>query len=129
MTVTDNIWNRAAIERGGSSPRTGDVALAALLRLHSQAMSSGLLHAVTDGLSPEEIEAALAGYRYFGLDDVAQIVESVASQAQIASDDELDTLEGEADFRYGEAVPQDAFLVGAFEARATQTPEEFAPIG
>jgi hypothetical protein len=63
MTPTEDIWNRAAMDDGGSTPRAGDVALAALLRLHSRAMSSGLLDAVMDGLDAEEIEAALAGYR------------------------------------------------------------------
>lgn len=128
MSTTDAIWNRAALEDGGSSPRAGDTALAALLRLHSKAMSSGLFDAVTNGLSADEIAAALAGYSYFALDEVASLVEFVGSQADTASEDELEALEAAADRRYAELVPQDATLVRAFKFKVTQVPDDFAHV-
>ena len=55
----------------------GDIALAALLSVHNLAMNGGLLHSV-ENHSQDQIERAIAGYRYFGLDDAAAVVESIA---------------------------------------------------
>jgi hypothetical protein len=125
----DAIWNRAAMERGGAEPRQGDAALASLLRLHNAAMSSGLLHAVTEGLTRGEFDAALNGYRYFGLAEAAVVAESVMTDAAHASDEELEALEGEADRRYGSVVPDDATLFRAFVTKLQADKEAFAPSG
>ena len=126
-SATWDIWNRAAMEGGGANPGPGDAALAALLRLHNEAMSSGLLHAVTEARTASQVDAALAGYRYFGLDDVASVVVSVRTEAANAAEDDLNHLEGEADSRYHALVPDDATLVAAFESKLATAPEAFAP--
>lgn len=125
--AADAVWNRAALDSGGAAPHEGDLALASLLRLHNETMSSGLLHAVTDRLTRGELDRALDGYRYFGLADVATVAESVLNDAFRASDDELDELEAEADRRYGAAVPDDSTLTRAFETTLRADPEAFAP--
>jgi hypothetical protein len=114
------------MERGGSNPGPGDMALASLLRLHNAAMSGGLLDALTSSLTPEELARALDGFQYFGLSQVAEIVGAVASQAAEASEDELDELEGEADRRYSAAVPSDSVLTDAFEVVFDAAPARFA---
>ncbi len=125
--LADEVWNRAAGNRGGPDAREGDRALASLLRLHNEAMSGGLLHAVTDGLTRGQFDRALDGYRYFGLGEVAVVAESVLNDAFHAADDELDELEAEADRRYSTVVPDDSTLVQAFEVRLAAAPESFAP--
>lgn len=123
----DLIWNRAATGGGGPEARDGDLALASLLRLHNETMSSGLLHAVTEGLTRGELDAALTGYRYFGLAQAEVVTESVLADAAHASDQQLDALEAEADRRYALVVSDDATLVQAFAAKLHEAPESFAP--
>src|SRR3546814_13999228 len=74
LACQDQIWNRAALEVGGTNPREGDKALASLLLLHGMAMNGGIDHAV-EVLTPLEFSAALAGFRYFGLVRIAELLE------------------------------------------------------
>lgn len=132
LSLADRVWNRAALDNGGPHPREGDVALADLLLLHGEAMNNGLLHAVTDALTEDELDRALAGYRYFGLDDLAALVASVRTDALHAGEDDPglgDRLEEEADRRYAAVVPDDETLARAFEAHFERSPESFAPLG
>lgn len=76
LSEADRVWNRAAMERGGEQPRQGGVALASLLFLHNLAMNGGLLDAI-ERLSRDEIDQAVSGFRYFGLNDAAEIVVSI----------------------------------------------------
>jgi hypothetical protein len=124
---SDEVWNRAAMHGGGPTAREGDQALASLLRLHNEAMSSGLLHAVTGGLTRGEFDRALDGYRYFGLGEAATVAESVLNDAFHAADDEQDELEADADRRYASVVPDDSTLVQAFRVKLAAAPESFAP--
>jgi hypothetical protein len=123
------IWNRAAMERGGQSPLVGDIALAALLRLHSRAMSGGLLDAVETLASATDFNAAVDGYRFFGLGAVATVIEDVRSQvtSEGYDDDAATALEADADLRYGELVVDDGVLFAAFQARLAADPEKFSP--
>lgn len=110
----------------------GDMALAALLSVHSLAMNGGLLHSV-ENHSQDQIERAIAGYRYFGLDDAAAVVESVARRfASIdldADDDAAERLEIDADESYAAAVPDDdATLAASFEQLYERRPEAFSPL-
>lgn len=119
------------MEEGGTSPRAGDRALADLLRFHNVSMNGGVLHGV--GVrSQHEVAAAVAGYRYFGLDGAADAVEWLVAEASgidLANDlDAAERLEVEADERYSSAVPTDDTLVRAFEHRYRDRPEEFAPV-
>ena len=66
LSPQDQIWNRACLESGGTSPRTGDQALAALLLSHGLVMNGDVVHAL-ECLSDSEIAAAIRGFEYFGL--------------------------------------------------------------
>jgi len=115
------IWNCAVLDAGGSNPGPGDTALAGLMRFHGLAMNGGIEHAF-EVLSTAEFDAAVAGFRYFDLAEVA----SVLTATRFARHDEsrLDELQK----RYDILVPADAVLVAAFEDRYRASPEGFAPI-
>ena len=116
------------MERGGNDPRPGDSALAALLRIHNIEMNGGLLHSV-EHHSEHELDEGVSGFRYFGLDSVAHVVECVRSERESTVDDgALDSLESDADGRYADVVPDDSTLVAAFEERFRSDPSAFAPV-
>lgn len=130
-TAEDQVWNRAAMEGGGPEARDGDRALAALLSIHSLAMNGGLLHSV-ESHDEEAIERAIEGFRYFGLVEAAEVVgwveQQVATTDLDGHPDAADELEGEADRRYGEAVPTDSTLDSRFKEVFADRPEVFAPL-
>ena len=107
------------MERGGIAPHLGDSALAALLSLHGMAMNGGLDHAV-DVLSAEQFHAAIDGFRYFGLIEMAVML----SHAISANDEELERLDTE----YGKLVPTDSTLGNAFEETFRVSPDAFSPL-
>ncbi len=75
-----DIWNRA-LDYDYDGPRAeGDRALHDLLMLDNVAQNGGLLHGV-GVLDQDELRTAVAGYRWFGLDTLADGIESVASEA------------------------------------------------
>ena len=78
MTSADLVWNRAALDSGGSNPRDGDQALAALLLAHGLVMNGGVRHACSS-LGPEELHAAVSGYRFFGFEEIATLLKRGAS--------------------------------------------------
>ena len=121
MSDADAVWNRACFAAPGDLDRIGDRALAAALRAHSELMSGGMDKAVCDSLTSEEVTAAVQGFRFLGLENLAAIFE----EAYTVREDEaqLDRLE-EA---YHALVPQDQVLVDAFEGFYRQHPREFAP--
>ena len=129
MDVADNIWNRAALESGGSAPGDGDKALAAALRLHSSAMSDGVLDAV-ENMTDEELDAAEAGYRWL---HVPAASEAIAAVRRAIAGGALETpqasaLELSADDHYDEAIEDDAALDNAFRARLRTDPDAFAAV-
>ncbi len=115
------VWNRAVLEAGGSAPRSGDTALAGLMRFHGLAMNGGIDHAL-DVLSATAVDAAIAGFRYFDLPEVASVL--AATRFARRSESQLEKLQQ----RYATLVPNDAALVAAFEKRYKDSPEEFAPL-
>ena len=130
MDLADTIWNRAALESGGSTPGEGDRALAAALLLHNSAMSGGLLDAV-ENLTDEELDAAEAGYRWL---HVPAASEAIASVRRAIADGALDdperasAIEMSADNHYDEAIENDAALDNAFRARLGTDPDAFAAV-
>ena len=128
---SDLIWNRACEEfdiRPGMPP--GDAALAALLLRHGMAMNGGLVHAC-EGLEADELARAVAGYRFFGLEEVADLVEDVARRAKDLDPDDTEAaeqLEEEANQRFFALVPDDETVARAFEAHLRDHPEAYAPI-
>ena len=119
LSIAHQIWNRAAMESGGSRAREGDRALSDLLLAHGMVMNGGMGHAL-DALSSDELAAAAKGYRFFGLNDVASLIENSIN----ATEDEVD----QADARYGTLIPSDQTLVDCFEALYDASPQDFAPI-
>lgn len=109
----------------------GDVALTAMLLLHGLAMNGGLLDAVA-GMPEDEVVRAVAGYRYFGLNDAAAVVEWVAQEVRHLDPQDSngeDELERQADHRYGAVVPNDSVLDQRFVHKYQEQPAAFAPVG
>lgn len=127
MDASDLIWNRAALNDGGSSPGVGDATLATALAFHGLAMSGGVLDAV-ERMSPD-VEHIEDAFRWLGLDGVSSLLASVRQDiaAGVLDDDDLaDGLERDADERYGVLLPSDAVLNAAFRARLKEAPDAFA---
>ena len=124
LTDADEVWNRAC-EGGGDSPRAGDRALAALLLFHGPAMNGGVLHAV-ECLSPDQLMAALAGYRHFGFESVAVLIGEAKKAIQLEQD--LDTFEAVFDKQYWAQFPDDGVLVKGFESDLRENPQEYSPL-
>jgi hypothetical protein len=128
----DLVWNRACGEfdiRPGMPP--GDAALAALLLCEGMAMNGGLVHAV-EGLEADELFRTVAGYRFFGLDEVADLAEHVARQlaAMDPTDHEAaERLELETNERFHALIGDEEPLVEAFRAHFRAHPEAYAPVG
>jgi hypothetical protein len=117
------------MQGGGSAPRSGDLALAAALSLHSLAMSGGLVDAI-ERLGPAELDAAESGYRWLGLDRAAQVVATVRSEIGSGALDDgerAESLELRADETYAQAIPGDQALVDAFQNKFSGDPHAFAP--
>jgi hypothetical protein len=116
LTVEDMIWNRAALESGGPSPREGDIALAAVLAAHGLVMNGGVHHAV-EVLSRTELTAALKGFRFLSLSGAADLLEIATT---------LD--EDVANRRYWDAIPDDGALQARYRAVYRSSPAAFSPI-
>ena len=83
-------------------------------------------------LTETERGEAVAGYRYFGLEEAAKVVEWLDEQLADANR-ETDPnfgqhLEIAADARYAVAIPNDETIVVAFEARLKADPDAFVPL-
>lgn len=121
MTMADLIWNRAC----GESPLrvlVGDRALADLLQAHGLAMNGGVFHAI-DCLTATELSDAKAGYRFFGLDSVAEMLSR--AKEILKADDDLDSYESQLDREYMDIIPDDSFLVELFEKHLKTNPLDF----
>jgi hypothetical protein len=130
MDVADSIWNRAALESGGAAPGEGDKALAAALRLHSSAMSDGVLDAV-QSMSDEELDAAEAGYRWLHVPAASEAIAAVRraiADGALDDPDRASALDLSSDDHYDEAIEDDAALDSAFRARLGTDPDAFASV-
>ena len=119
----DRVWNRAALENGGRSPRTGDRALAAIILADGLIGNGGVLHCL-EVLDPREIASAVEGFRYFGLDPVADFFH-YASETTIS--EVTGDLENEFNERYW-ALADGRVLEDAFKRRFAETHEDFSPL-
>ncbi len=117
------VWNRAALERGGSDPREGDVALSATILAHSLIMDGGVLHAL-DVLSDEEFVGAAAGYASFGFADVAALL--VRAQKAATSGELPEEADATFDAEYAGCIPDDGRLFAAFETDFDRRPDRYA---
>jgi hypothetical protein len=128
VDAADLIWNRAALEQGGSSPGAGDRALADVLAFHGLAMSGGVLDAI-ERTSAAELARIGAAFRWFGLEAVDDLLASVRRDIQAGALDELDraeVLELTADANYQAILPSDETLQMIFRRRLDADPSAFA---
>jgi hypothetical protein len=116
LSIVDQIWNRAALESGGENARDGDRALADLFRFDGMAMNGGLGHAY-DVLSDDELAAAMRGFRFFGLNELASFIEEAAH----LSEDEQEAMSWKY-YKY------DRKIADSFEVYYRSNPEAFAPL-
>jgi hypothetical protein len=122
-SLADRIWNRAALERGGASPREGDRALAALLLVHGLVMNGGVHHAI-ECVDAAELAAAAAGYAFFGLDEVSALFRGGAGDPSTWTA----ASEVETDRRYRAVIPDDGSLDARFQQALRERPWQFAPV-
>jgi hypothetical protein len=123
LTKADLVWNRACLpNRAAVLP--GDRALEAMVTFHSVAMNGGVLHAL-EHFKSDELEDAGAGYRFFGLERVAELLNEAKSI--LKTGDNLSLWEAELDRRYYAIVPDDSILFARFETIFRRGPSEFAP--
>ena len=125
MTVADQIWNRAALERGGAAPRSGDRALASLLLVHGLVMNGGVHHAL-ESAEPAELAAAADGFEFFGFYDVAALLRGAADDPVLSK--WTDETEVKANLRYENLIPSDSSLNARFEEVLGERAAEFAPL-
>jgi hypothetical protein len=116
----DRVWNRACQLVGRPGPQTGDTELSAMLLAHSLTMNGGVLHCV-EALSREELDSAIHGYRYFGQDSAADLIE----RARLVPPEEAEGADAKLDAEYG---PTDDVLLDAFEAHFRRNPEAYGRI-
>jgi hypothetical protein len=119
LLEADQIWNRAALDSGGLVPLEGDRALADLLLAHGLIMNGGVEHGL-QALTPNEFAAAIKGFRYFALNDVASLLEKSVD----ATENQLE----QADDQYGKLLPDDETIAQRFEEFFHRNPKAFAPI-
>ena len=124
MTPQALVWNRAC-EGGGSNPHRGDLALAAMLRAHGLTMNGGVLHAV-ESLGASEVKIAVSGYRFFGLNSVAELFERALHIFR--NETGLGALELILDRQYATLISDDSFLLSHFERYFELHAPDFAPI-
>ena len=72
-------------------------------------------------LSSDKLAAAVAGFQFFGLTEIALMLEELAD----ATEDEAER----AGERYCEVLPMDQTLFDCFDAKYQKFPEAFAPVG
>ena len=85
-------------------------------------MNGGVFHAVVDVLKPVQLIAACKGFRFFGFDDVAELLERASTT--------IPNSEGEKSFnaRYGRSIENDSVVVECFERHFAEHPELYAPL-
>ena len=127
LSDADKIWNRACGYYDGTvnDKFAGDLALRALLSLHGPTMNGGVFHPF-DVLSEDEIAEALRGYRYFGLDAIAELF--LRAKALIDSGADFRNFESALDLEYDKHVPDDQKLVDIFKLHLAANPQLYAPL-
>jgi hypothetical protein len=128
VDTADLIWNRATLEKGGTSPGVGDRALADVLAFHGLAKNGGVLDAI-ERTSAEDQARIGQAFQWFGLESVDHLLASVRRDIEAGALDELDrgeALELAADRDYQAIVPSDEALVTAFRRRLDDDPGAFA---
>jgi hypothetical protein len=146
MSKATQVWNRACADNGLANPTAGDHALAAMLLAHGLVMNGGVLDAV-EIMDERQLAAAIAGYRFFGFDQVADLLSQTkeflkAGTADpnelerftingvevvlLEEDNHLGDLEPQLDLDYHGHIPDDSSLFKRFERHLATNPGDFA---
>jgi hypothetical protein len=125
LSKADTIWNRAALDSGGKKPAKGDKMLAALLYAHGEVMNGGVLNAV-EILDDTELAAAMAGYRFFSLTSIAELLSRANNLSR--TDTDLGRHEASLDAVYMRHIPSDSSVCQLFEQHLADKPSDFAPV-
>lgn len=124
LAAKDLVWNRAALDGAGRDARAGDWALADALKVHGLVMNGSVHHAV-QAVDEGEVEAAAAGFEYFGLRAIADVLRRVQHDPTLR--EWSDATEEEANCLYWAVLPDDGELVARFERTFRETPADFGP--
>jgi hypothetical protein len=114
LTDADRVWNRAC-SYDAAGLREGDRALAALLLVDGYIQNGGVCHAFD--LTPDKLSAGLAGYAFFGLDELAAIIKPHGGGE-----------EAEYDRRYYAWTQPVCRIRAKFDEMFRNHPERFAPL-
>jgi hypothetical protein len=123
LKPSDRVWNRAALRENPESWLPGDRALAALLLAHGHVMNGGVFHAI-ELLSEDELDEAIAGYQFFGLDSVQKVFVHAKDMAR--KGEEIGPYEAVFNSDYQKLIPSDAALGFAFEQHFNNNPQDYA---
>jgi hypothetical protein len=125
----DRTWNAACGLPSSRATRdlVGDRALRHVLQFHGLAMNGDLHHAISSGADIRH--HAVAGYRRFGLDAVADVVVQGMELLDHATgdvlDESLDSPMADLDSAYNRLLPSDSVLFNAVRAYWHDHREEF----
>lgn len=122
LTKADRVWNRVCTYPEPPGLRRGDKALYAMLRAHGLICNGGVYHCVKDCLNAKELQAAMDGYRYFGLEQAAKVIKRAQRSAWTGRS------EGAMDRAYDKIIHTDSVLVRIFEEHYAKHSEAYAPI-
>lgn len=112
-----DIWNRAC---AGAGDGVGGRYLSALLLVDGMVRNGGPNHAA-DSCDPAELAAAAAAARYFGMADLAAVIDELPAAAE---DDDADDRLSDTYYRL---APDSERLTDALAARHATAPEDFQP--
>jgi hypothetical protein len=115
------VWNRAC-EYAGTG--VGDRHLSALLLVDGMVQNGGPNHAA-DGCEPAELAAAAAAARYFGVEDLAAVIEELPAAA---SGYEEKAIEMRLMQEYLDVLQDYGPLEAGIAARHAAAPEDFDPV-
>lgn len=131
VTRRTYVWNRATGTEYPDHFRAGDRHLTAVLVFEGYAYNGGLLHAL-EGLTDEELDATVAGLRYFALPEYVQVVNTMRERTRALDPDDLaagEALEEACNDAFDEIIGEgEPPLEVAFRTRFKEDPEAFAPV-
>ena len=95
-------------------------------------MNGGVLHAM-ECLTESELSDAIAGYRFFSFDAVAELLPRArrlykADQNHEIDDSEAEELYDKFDAEYAVSIPDDSAIEVRFLEHLKTTPSDFAPV-
>jgi hypothetical protein len=120
----DHVWNRACDFFSEAPLKAGDHALRDLLRAHGMICNGGVFN-VFDTLTAEQIEAAKSGYRFFGLDQVTELLSR--ARKLLDKGDDVGECEQDWDAEYA-GFADDPILLERFKRHFNAHPSDFAPL-